>query len=599
MPGTVRYDTACTEIIPSDDAIREALERILASPEFTASTRRRDFLRFIVEEALAGRAHGLKGSVIAREVYERDSEFSGKSDPVVRLDAGRLRRDLDSYYVGPGAGDPIRISIPKGGYVPVFDVRDEEPISPAQDELSVSSTPEMPPRSAGPAPATPEPRVRSRGRRWRIVAAVGAAVALAVMLALLWLPRGGTPPATPSAIRGYPRVVIMPFTAITPSSEARVLAAGLGIALVDDLQRFNGLRIYTPPEGSDPGRIADRLRDEPGALYVVQGKISAGDTRVQIDTNLRNLRTDEVIWSDAHDIALEPARLTELRGTVAGRIATALGQPYGPIGADLVRTIPDTEPTSVDSYLCVLRAYEHRRNFAAATYAPTLACLEAAVARDPKYSDAWAMLGWLHLDAGRFEYPGAAPIEEEYAQALEAARHAQSLAPDSVLALKALSSIQHYRGRYEESERLARRAVALNPYDPDTLAQLGWRLAMRGNFDEGVPFLQEAIDRSVNPPDWYYHMIAAHYMMNEDYAAMYREAERAALSGRPIAETLLAIAAGALGDREAATAALSRIPPGWDAEQYVRHHGGTEEIVAAVAKGIETARRIADIPARP
>ena len=63
--------------------------------------------------------------------------------------------------------------------------------------------------------------------------------------------------------------------------------------------------------------------------------------------------------------------------------------------------------------------------------------------------------------------------------------------------------------------------------------------------------------------------------------------------------TLLAIAAGALGDREAATAALSRIPPGWDAEQYVRHHGGTEEIVAAVAKGIETARRIADIPARP
>ena len=391
----------------------------------------------------------------------------------------------------------------------------------------------------------------------------------------------------------------MPFTAITPSEDARVLAAGLGIELVDDLRRFDELRIYVPPDRSDPDEVAARLRDAPGRLYAVQGKIGAEGARIRVDANLRNLRTDEVIWSNSYDVALKPAPLTEVRSTVAGRIATALGQPYGPIGADLARRNPDTEPRSVESYLCVLQAYEHRRNFAAASYAPTLACLEAAVVRDPDYSDAWALLGWLHLDAGRFDYPGAAPIETEYARALDAARHAQSLAPDSVLALKALSSIQHYRGRYEESEQLARRAVALNPYDPDTLAQLGWRLAMRGNFDAGVPLLRQAVDRSVNPPAWYFDMIAAGDMMKGDCGAMRRDAERGALSGRPIAESLLAIAAGAQGDREAAGAALARIPPGWDAALYVRRHGGTEEIATAIMNGFETAERVAASPAQP
>lgn len=417
MPGRVR-DHACRKAnIPSDDAIREALDRILASPEFTASSRRREFLRFVVGESLAGRAHGLKGSVFAREINERAGDFSSKPDPVVRLDAGRLRRDLDSYYVGPGANDPVRISIPKGGYVPAYDVRDEAPLAPPPGEPPASAAPEEPPGSTGPVPTAPEPRQRDGGARRRIVAVVGATLALTVVLAavlaIVWLPRGGGPAADPLASRGYPSVVIMPFTAITPSEDARVLAAGLGIELVDDLRRFDELRIYAPPDGSDPDEVAARLRDAPGRLYAVQGKIGAEGARIRVDANLRNLRTDEVIWSNSYDVALKPAPHTEVRSTVAGRIATALGQPYGPIGADLARRNPDTEPTSIESNPCVLQAYEHRRNIAAASYAPTLACLEAAVVRDPDYSDAWALLGWLHLDAGRFDNPGAAPIETE------------------------------------------------------------------------------------------------------------------------------------------------------------------------------------------
>jgi hypothetical protein len=87
--------------------------------------------------------------------------------------------------------------------------------------------------------------------------------------------------------------------------------------------------------------------------------------------------------------------------------------------------------------------------------------------------------------------------------------------------------------------------------------------------------------------------------MKGDDAAMLREAERAALTSRPISEALLAIAAGGVGDGRTAGDALSRIPAGWDAEAYFRRHGATDDIVAALMEGLETARQVADIERQP
>ena len=584
---------------PSDGEVRAALDSLIANAEFGASERRRAFLRFVVEEELAGRGHSLKGFTIAIAVFGRDETFDPKTDPVVRLEALRLRRDLAIYYAGPGADDPICISMPKGGYVPLFSRREV-----AQAESTPSRQAHRP-FSEEPSSETTEPTdtVDALGAHdarppLTTIAAVGAVATFALLLAVAWLMRAEPPPADPLAARGYPRVAIMPFTAVGASEDARTLSAGLGMELVRDLQRFEALRLYQPPDGSDLRSVAARLQHEPGAAYAVGGQIQIEGDQVRIDANLHDLSSDEVIWSEGYAVPLRPETLIQLRESVAGQIATALGQPYGPIGTQLVQRAA-AEASSLDSYLCVMQAYDYRRDFSAAAFAPTLACLEAAVARDPDYSDAWAMLGWLYLDAGRFEFPGAAPIETEYALALDAARQALALAPDSVLALKALSSIQHYRGRYEESERLARRAVELNPHDPDTLAQLGWRLAARGGFDEGVLLLHEAIDRSVNPPVWYFHLLAIDHLMKGEYAEMRRVAERASLTGRPGAESLLAIAAGGLGDRETARAALSRIGPAWDAEADFRRNGFCDEIVAALMNGLETARRLAGVQAHP
>ena len=101
-------------------AIRAQLVRILKNVEFKASDKQRQFLSFVVEETLEGRTSQIKGYTIAVAVYGRIETFDPQIDPIVRVEAGRLRRALEHYYLTAGSNDPLRIVIPKGTYIPDF-----------------------------------------------------------------------------------------------------------------------------------------------------------------------------------------------------------------------------------------------------------------------------------------------------------------------------------------------------------------------------------------------------------------------------------------------------------------------------------------------
>jgi serine/threonine-protein kinase len=115
MPKPLQTQTGLTEA-----AIRLQLERILASRTFSHAQRLRTMLRFLVERTLDGRGEELKESVIGHEVCGRPASFDPKADPIVRVDANRLRSRLATYYETEGAVEVVRISLPKGSYVPAF-----------------------------------------------------------------------------------------------------------------------------------------------------------------------------------------------------------------------------------------------------------------------------------------------------------------------------------------------------------------------------------------------------------------------------------------------------------------------------------------------
>ena len=121
--------------------MRAQLDRILASATFAGAERASNFLRFVVEHSLEGRGGEIKEFAIAIDALGRTTSFDPKSDPIVRVEAGRLRDRLSSYYKDEGNADLILISLPKGAYVPEFSERQRPTLQAGAAVLRLSILP--------------------------------------------------------------------------------------------------------------------------------------------------------------------------------------------------------------------------------------------------------------------------------------------------------------------------------------------------------------------------------------------------------------------------------------------------------------------------
>ena len=148
----------------SEDRVREELSRVLASHEFRSSKRSQEFLRYVIENTLHGRAEQLKERTIGIEVFGRSTDYDPSDDATVRVKAGEVRKRLGLYYSGEGAQDTVRIELPTGTYIPEFRV-----IEGVHPPLPV------------PVPPVERPKLLT-ARRGALAAAVMVALA-----ALLWL----------------------------------------------------------------------------------------------------------------------------------------------------------------------------------------------------------------------------------------------------------------------------------------------------------------------------------------------------------------------------------------------------------------------------
>jgi hypothetical protein len=103
-----------------EESVRQELNRVLSSHEFHSSKRSQDFIRYVVEHALTGRADLLKERTIGIDVFGRSTSYEPSDDATVRVKAGEVRKRLGLYYAGQGAADPVRIELPAGTYIPEF-----------------------------------------------------------------------------------------------------------------------------------------------------------------------------------------------------------------------------------------------------------------------------------------------------------------------------------------------------------------------------------------------------------------------------------------------------------------------------------------------
>jgi hypothetical protein len=83
--------------VPAHDEIRAAIDRITVSDVFSRSPQLGAFLRFVVEAVLRGKGDRIKAYTIGVEVLRRDTKFDPQIDPIVRVEATRLRRAIERY----------------------------------------------------------------------------------------------------------------------------------------------------------------------------------------------------------------------------------------------------------------------------------------------------------------------------------------------------------------------------------------------------------------------------------------------------------------------------------------------------------------------
>ncbi len=189
MPSETDTSAQSRRELP-DSIVRAQLERILASEVLSRSQQLRRFLSYIVEQRLAGQGHSLKESVLAHELYGKGTDFDGGADPVVRVDARRLRDKLREYY--EGRSDPVVISLPKGSYVPAFEANSASP---------THAVPPVVPAEPQQAPPVPNFRLTT------IAVSALAVVAAVIVAALAW--RALSPVSVPAQLlplASYPGV---------------------------------------------------------------------------------------------------------------------------------------------------------------------------------------------------------------------------------------------------------------------------------------------------------------------------------------------------------------------------------------------------------
>jgi adenylate cyclase len=281
---------AASSTIPQTEhpeAVRRQLDRLLASPQLVNSAQLCRFLRYLVDKALVGETGALKENLLGIDVFERGDRFDPRTDPVVRVEARRLRSKLDEYYATAGLLDELIIRVPKGTYIPVFEPR----VAPASVPLE------------------------RKVRRWKVPTAIGAAALIAASLFLAGM----------SVFAGPSTLAVLPFANVGMDAETEYFADGLTDELTDLLGRTEGLRVVARSSAYQyKGKVVDarRIGKDLKADVLLEGSIRKDGQNLRVSTQLIDARTGYQIWSQTSE--REWTQVFAMQQAIAASIAAKL-----------------------------------------------------------------------------------------------------------------------------------------------------------------------------------------------------------------------------------------------------------------------------------
>lgn len=415
----------------SDEEIMNQLQRMLASMDFHASPQQRALLIFVVEQTLAGNQSVIKGFTLATEVFGRRPDFDQNIDPVVSIQAGKLRRAMERYYLTAGKFDPIRIEIPKGTYVPTICGK-----AGSESDAVVSDS-----------------------------------------------------PAGKDMEDSWPSVLILPFKNLTGDPEKDFIGIGISTELAIEITRFQNLKVLYPLEGQINAAPASESR------FVLDGNIYEDGTGIKISAHLKDLKTGKQIWGDTHILNYGAEEILAFQEKVVQIISAKTAGELGAIPKIIATESRKKPPHELKTYEAVLRFYEYEQSLTPESFSRAMTALEHAATIEPECGQVWSMLARLYGLIYSLGIPGIErPLEKaiEHAEkgvqiipdsqlsvgilalirfysnelfaAVREVNRALELNPNSLFVLDGLAYIMILSGEWERGIALAKRSIRLNPY---------------------------------------------------------------------------------------------------------------------------------------
>lgn len=441
------------------ELVNAQLARILMAEPFQNSGTLSRFLKFIVEETLAGHESELKEYIIALKVLSKRTDFNPQSDPIVRIHAGRLRRALNEYFLEAGKDDQLIISIPKGAYVPTFSIRQENITS---------------------GPAVSKPSVVPRNKI---------------------------------------TVAVLPFNNISTDINTVAFADGLGDHISTELTRYSELSVISYYSCR---KIVERLSDikEAGLLldakYILTGSVQSDNNRLRIRVQLILTETREQIWVNSYDRQSTTADLFEVQDEIVWQVVSQTAGHYGAISRSISRIPAQQHISDAGVYDTLFWYYNYVGNLTEEMFLKAEDAMFKAVQTDPGYALGWAVLGEIFV-GGYFMGYRSQHTENQLEQAIVYGKKAIRIDPTCQHAYQTIALANIFLHNKSESLKTIEEWTKVKPGAAGIMGAMGFILICCGEYEKGYKMLDESVQ--LNPYyQWWFNAGFAFYFFNkEDY----------------------------------------------------------------------------------
>jgi len=461
--------------VPSAEAVRQELDKILVSQTFRSAEGQRNFLRYTVEQVLEGRGDLVKEYSVGIEVFGRGDSFDPRLDTIVRTEARKLRSRLAKYYETEGTQDTVRIEFPKGSYAPVFHPTVEQ----AQGIEQPVARPEAPPDGHA-------AQSMKRKRVWLAVVAVLILAGGLFVVNQVWHRR--------SASNDAPSIAVLPFLNLSDDKQDEFFSDGLTEELIDSLARAPGLHVVARTSVFQyKGKPLDirKIGRELNVRTVMEGSVRKYGDRLRITAQLDDAANGYHLWSQSYDRELKDTLV--IQREISQAITSALSVKLSTTERNPGFNGNPNAAASVNpgAYQNYLKGRYFSNKYTGETNQTAIRFFEQAIADDPNYAPAYAGLSTAYAETPEYELIlSDSVVPKIRAAAGEALRRDATLGEAHI----ALALADEYDFDWATASSEFETGLELSPGDAVAHRKYAIHLMMIGQFEQSLTESRRALD---------------------------------------------------------------------------------------------------------